>query len=1068
MSSKYWLGFILLAAFFLRLYGLTNPVYDLNYWRQTETAALAMNYYDDRPPFLYPEIDWVGPHGHAEMEFPIFPYLVARLYDLFAPADMWGRALSLLFSLFTVWTLWDIGRFLGNTRIGLFAAAFFAASPLAVFFGRTFQPDMMMVFFSTLAISLLLRWQGGIKESWLYTSALSLALALLLKPPSLIVLFPLLWIFTQKQGNRFFFYKECWIYAVTFLIPPLLWYAHARGFYLETGATFMWHYKDFDFQRVIGSLLIDPHYWKIVAWRIGDQILYYLGLLPFIIGLISLFFSLASRWFYVLWFFGMLMLYLGVPGHHVGHDYYSLLVVPPCALLAALGTETLATWVHTRWKFIPPTAWLLLPAAIAALGFTSLIQRGWYSQLYFYYDDAVTLQETIPEDSLILVMDELPHTPEFFYFINRNGWHRMRNAHDGVDDSLWVETMREQGAHYYVGLNESPGNFPFSYVQYHMMGNYLRDHYQIETIGARFFVANLNKPIFGDHLFSQYKNQTMAVPMSLWDKVSTYLADVVPLREWYLADTILFDFHTLTQERLSQYQEIYSVALKDGFRVAHQESGRILLERDLHIQPVTHVLDQIQTTALTPASIDDGIVNFGSLSPGPYRISFDFDPPNLSNPYVLHVVSHDEGTVIQRKLDPPHLKHLAQGEKPEVFINIKDPSIVKAYITSGDQYLIPNSVVCMPDVQCVSPPMVIQAEDLLSNQTRMINDNSADRGSAVYAKTDDQGRIVLYGPFFHFPNGHYQAAFRLKAPNPDKENELVIGVTSPNDTVQENRVIHNDELSQDYQDYTVQGEFTLNDPIETRVSLKPHSEIIVDTITIHHLKRALFPLSTTDEAFLLVRNGKPYKLTRMGHLFNEHDEEHSQHWLEVAPIAAGSWNPHTGTLVLNEQGCLFNQELEQLGCLDDFNPHSLVAMDISPDGNTVVVLMKNRDVYVWTNNQWQSHTVPDLSHPVRDILAFDGGTALVLYGNAEIRAVGDLEIPKEIPTFDQDVCRALVRAPGGVYVVDCAGAFHESKGVPSIMSEVYRLEDWVAEAARTEAGLWILYSHDDKIYTFSE
>ena len=60
----------MLFGLLCRLYNLTAPFLDYHSWRQTDTAAIARNFYYNGFNILYPQIDWggAGP-GYVESEF---------------------------------------------------------------------------------------------------------------------------------------------------------------------------------------------------------------------------------------------------------------------------------------------------------------------------------------------------------------------------------------------------------------------------------------------------------------------------------------------------------------------------------------------------------------------------------------------------------------------------------------------------------------------------------------------------------------------------------------------------------------------------------------------------------------------------------------------------------------------------------------------------------------------------------------------------------------------------------------------------------------------------------------
>ncbi len=1064
---------LLVISALIRFYGITNPLYDMNYWRQTETAALAQNYYEDNLPFFYPEIDWIGPNGHAEMEFPLYPYILSWVYRLFWPSDIFGRILTLLCALGAIWSIYDIGRQLLTPGIGLLAAAFFSASPLAIYFGRTYQPDMMMVFFSTFALALLLRWDNRNFNFPLYLSAFALMIGVLLKPPSLLVILPILWILYQQQGKRFVLRKEWWLYALIIGVPTFLWYSHAHTFFEEFGATFMWHFKDFSIKEHLLSVYINPEFWKTIVWRFGDEILVYIGIVPFVIGLISLLFPYRAKTFFVSWLIGIAGLYLLIPGHHIGHSYYSLLAIPPIALISAIGCFEL--WNFANHWIKCSFAWMMIfPISVACLGMYLLDSRGYYGKIYTYYDDAKALQETVPKGTLIAVMDDLMHTPEFFYFINRKGWHRAVYPVVGADNSPWVEQVRTKGAQYYFGLTEFKGNHPFPYLQNHIHGQYLWDHYRIEEIGCQYFVARLDQPIYGNHLFSDYTAKTVAIAWTSQETAGAYLRNTVPLYEWQKADAILLDFHTLHPDELRSVLNTYNAAVQNGFVITHQESGRLLLEKRTDIEPILNFISAVGTTQFLPSKPEDnGQLYLGYFDAGRYRVSFQFPNSSLPAPVEMKILDRTGIPIALRILKSAHLSHIDDGERPECIFQLDHPAVLYAWATTEKGPIQPASVVWMPDVQSITEPMVIQAEQLNRNQAEVVEDSTADRETALWSWTDEDLRFMTYGPYFEYPAGMYDFIFRLRAPNKWNLGNLELGVYGGDSVLAHKELFPstkgNQSLGQQYADIPLSATVEENVPIEIRVFLHKHAEVLFDTVSIQQRKRKLQLPNYNQPLCLITNENNPCALTKSGRIFNSNGEIRRRIKLFSAPIAWAAWHENTGELYIDDHGRVIGEKNEEYWAVPGDADEKIVNFDISLDGASIGILTDKRRLFIWNNGTFTIHPLPNTDFPLRDLLLIDQQTALVLDGKGSFLTVGE-EVPKVegIPLFWADVARAIVYHPKGIYVLDSLGAIHSSKGAPPIQSPFYKPEDWILDAYRTKEGNWYLLSREGEILTFHE
>ena len=93
---------LLIAAACVRAIDVWRPVDGSvrQSWRETDTGAIARNFYREDMNILLPRIDWRGDGpGYVESEFPIFPWTAACLYHVFGYHEEFLRVLSYLLSL---------------------------------------------------------------------------------------------------------------------------------------------------------------------------------------------------------------------------------------------------------------------------------------------------------------------------------------------------------------------------------------------------------------------------------------------------------------------------------------------------------------------------------------------------------------------------------------------------------------------------------------------------------------------------------------------------------------------------------------------------------------------------------------------------------------------------------------------------------------------------------------------------------------------------------------------------------------------------------------------------------
>ncbi|MDQ6930493.1 MAG: glycosyltransferase family 39 protein, partial [Candidatus Eremiobacteraeota bacterium] len=197
------LGVILLLALMLRLKGIHNPIIDHPGWRQGDESAIARNFATLQYNPFFAQTDYNGPPpNYVELELQIVPFVAATLYKIFGVHEIFGRLISIVFSLGTVTLIAYFARWLFADWIaGLLAALLFAIMPGSFYYGRTFTPDTTMVFFFTAALYFVTRYLTEDKPlSWrgCAVSAGLLTLALLAKPVAAVALLPLAFVAIRR------------------------------------------------------------------------------------------------------------------------------------------------------------------------------------------------------------------------------------------------------------------------------------------------------------------------------------------------------------------------------------------------------------------------------------------------------------------------------------------------------------------------------------------------------------------------------------------------------------------------------------------------------------------------------------------------------------------------------------------------------------------------------------------------------------------------------------------------------------------------------------------------------
>jgi hypothetical protein len=465
VGSRYYWGValiaILLIGLALRLHGIGNPILDHPGWRQGDTAAIARNFARLQFNILYPQTIYNGPPpNYVELELQIVPFLAAAFYKLFGIHEIFGRLITLAFSLATVAASAYFGRWLFSSRIaGVVAAFFYAIFPGSVYYGRTFTPDAAMVFVLTVALYAAGRYLLEEEPPFgpaLWSAVTLLSLAYLAKPVAVIALAPLLGLVWERtRGRR----RTPWSAIGILLAVPLfvLWlYDRRVASYAE------WHWTSGiarlhvlpALAAALGSTAAfaskASQFWFAIGMLRGTI----LGNLSFLLAVVS-FAALpwiAARSKALLWGWllgGLAYMYVVVTVERV--DYYMLPLLPVFAL--AIGGATARFVAEVRRSELAPTARYALLGLVPFVAVVALLLVRTPIAAYYEYNaeayrNALYLDRTLDPNALVVIGH---YGPDVQYYIDRFGWEE--------DPALWTpfdqESAIRKGARYFISIEDN-------------------------------------------------------------------------------------------------------------------------------------------------------------------------------------------------------------------------------------------------------------------------------------------------------------------------------------------------------------------------------------------------------------------------------------------------------------------------------------------------------------------------------------------------------------------------------------------------------------------------------------
>jgi hypothetical protein len=335
------LAFVCLFAvgILLRVVDIWQPI-DQPSWREADVAGIARNFYQEGMNLFYPRIDWRGDGpGYAEMEFPLYPWMIAVLYKVFGYHEVIGRVMSYALSLATLGVYFKLAVYLLPPMGAFAASAFFVFGPLVVNISTSLQPDGLMMFCFVLAAYSFMRWLHDDLPKDYYMAMAITALAVLAKAPTALLGFLFAPLVVSEKGLKALFRPRMWIFAAVALAPAALWYAHARSFWFtygnSLGVSNRIHFAGW-------QLFTDP---AIILGNVSADIFY----VAMPAGIIVLGFGIALRRAekgvrYGLYWLGAVWVYYLVAGRTMSTEafvYYHVLSVPPVGLLFGEGVEAL-------------------------------------------------------------------------------------------------------------------------------------------------------------------------------------------------------------------------------------------------------------------------------------------------------------------------------------------------------------------------------------------------------------------------------------------------------------------------------------------------------------------------------------------------------------------------------------------------------------------------------------------------------------------------------------------------------------------------------------------------------
>lgn len=391
-------------------------------WRQVQTQAVVVNFYEEDFNILNPRLDVRGSgDGIDRKEFPLMQWLFAGVYKVVGKHLIVSRILTFLIGLGSLAGMFFLTKILFKDRLASFIATWaLNFSPAFFYYTVNPLPDNFALCCAIWGLAFFHRWYERRSLTALLAASFLISLAALCKLPFVIYFtVPFLCFFIEfLQKREFAKFARRVLTSGLFLIPPVVWYAWVIPGWQGTDVVAGIFDNQFPVEKLLRFALDN------LVSTLPEMLLNYASLPFFIAGFYFIFtrkayknvqFKLLAALGFAAsaYFFYELNMIANV------HDYYLFPFVPLLFILVCYGAlHVLKGPAKMMW----PALFLLF-----LMPFTAYlrIQNSWNPESPGFNRDWLKykneLRAAAPDDALCVVGNDDSYQI-FFYHINKKGW----------------------------------------------------------------------------------------------------------------------------------------------------------------------------------------------------------------------------------------------------------------------------------------------------------------------------------------------------------------------------------------------------------------------------------------------------------------------------------------------------------------------------------------------------------------------------------------------------------------------------------------------------------------------
>lgn len=486
---------IVLLAFVLRLYKISNPIADWHSFRQADTASVTREFVKHGVDFLRPKYHDLANvqsggenqgrdnvEGWRMVEFPIINGLLAYLLRALPFLDLVivSRLASIVASLFSIVLLASMVKRVYGEKVSLLTALFFAVLPYSVYYSRVILPEPFLVTFSLASMWAYFNHLETKRWKWMVFAVLLFGVALLVKPMAVFyipVFFGIRW--WKSFDIKLKDVVSAFVFGLSFL-PLLFWREWIKQYPIGVPSSdWLWNGVGKGTNLLpVYMIRFKPAWWRWIFYeRLTKLFLGFFGLIPFASGFISMLTikdEIEKR--RALLFLGgwtvAAFSYVSIfAAGNVQHDYYQVPLIPFVSLALGLGTAFL---FDSFMRITTRKMALIVCSFIVGAGLFTAWKtiKGYYQVNNWPIVHAgKAVDRLLPPDAKVIA----PYFGDtaFLFQTNRTGW----------SIGFEIDKKIAEGAQYYVSVN------------YDDEANALMKKYKVVEAVKDYVILDLTKPL---------------------------------------------------------------------------------------------------------------------------------------------------------------------------------------------------------------------------------------------------------------------------------------------------------------------------------------------------------------------------------------------------------------------------------------------------------------------------------------------------------------------------------------------------------------------------------------------